>query len=150
MVTILNYISIEKQNNALGAFYVLFKEHYVFCITSIIVLIVAIIITKRRNRLKRIKDLLEKEKAILQEISTSDSAQKESIIERKLINFTELIARLKWILIAFYIYCSPLIIFLWYLAVGLSRTLVIIGIPFYIIIKFKQIFYPKKSKVHIR
>lgn len=145
MVAILSYISIEKQNNALGAFYILFKEHYVFFITSILTLVVAIIITKRRNRLKKIKVILEKEKAVLQEISTENSAQKEITIDEKLISFTKLIAKLKWLLIVLYLYCLPLIVFLWYLVVGLSRTLVIIGIPFYIVMRFKQIFFPKKQ-----
>lgn len=145
MVAILSYISIEKQNNALGAFYILFKEHYVFFITSILTLVVAIIITKRRNRLKKIKVILEKEKAVLQEISTKNSAQKEITIDEKLISFTKLIAKLKWLLIVLYLYCLPLIVFLWYLVVGLSRTLVIIGIPFYIVMRFKQIFFPKKQ-----
>lgn len=145
MVAILSYISIEKQNNALGAFYILFKEHYIFFITSILTLVVAIIITNHRHRLKKIKVILEKEKAVLQEISTKNSAQKETTIDEKLISFTKLIANLKWLLIVLYLYCLPLIVFLWYLVLGLSRTLIIIGIPFYIVMRFKQIFFPKKK-----
>ena len=145
MVAILSYISIEKQNNALGAFYILFKEHYIFFITSILTLVVAIIITNHRHRLKKIKVILEKEKSVLQEISTKNSAQKETTIDEKLISFTKLIAKLKWLLIVLYLYCLPLIVFLWYLVLGLSRTLIIIGIPFYIVMRFKQIFFPNKK-----
>src|SRR5690606_23509094 len=145
MVAILRYISIEKQNNALGAFYILFKEHYIFFITSILTLVVAIIITNHRHRLKKIKVILEKEKSVLQEISTKNSAQKETTIDEKLISFTKLIAKLKWLLIVLYLYCLPLIVFLWYLVLGLSRTLIIIGIPFYIVMRFKQIFFPNKK-----
>jgi len=145
MVAILSYISIENQNNALGAFYAIFKEHYVFLMTSIVALIVAIIITKRRNRLKKIKDILEKEKIILQEISTRNSVQKQSTIEENLLSLIALITKLKWVLIILYVYCLPLVVFLWYLVVGLSRTILIISIPFYIVIQFKRIFYPKKK-----
>lgn len=145
MVAILSYISIEKQNNALGTFFILFRQHYVFFITSILILVVAITITKRRNRLKKIKVILEKEKAVLQEISTNNSIQKEITIDEKLVNLTKLIGQLKCLLIPLYLYCLPLLVFLWYLFLGLYRLFLIIAIPFAVYLRIKQDFFSKRK-----